>query len=831
VLLFLLLISLFYLNNRKIIHTLQEIQRRSDYQLRFQQIIADMATALAMAKDNDCFDTVLNDALAHLGELFSADRSYLFQFSADLARMSNTHEWCASGILPQRERLQDIEMADTPWWKEQLLTLGLVHIPEVSALPPEADPERREFERQGILSMVMMSMYGSHGTLIGFFGFDSVVALRHWRDDELAMLQGIAAIFGAAIERRRIEQSLLLAQEELQRNERLLSDAEMLARIGGWEYQVATGKMYWTRGLFALHRFEDDGSLDCIQRSIECYRPEDRGHIMEAFQRCMSAGEAYDLVVPFTNAQQEARWIRTKTAPLVVNGEVVRVIGIVMDVTELKQNEIDLQKALERAEALTSAAEAANLAKNRFLATMSHELRTPLNGILGMAQLLLAGERSEGRIEEYSRTILNSGEMLLRLLNDILDLSRIEAGRLSLEIGVVQPLEILHECETLFSVAAASKGLTLKSHWRGGQTCCYQGDPQRIRQMLSNLVSNAVKFTSQGSVVIEGQQLLDVTGVSQLEFAVIDSGIGIDAMQQELLFQHFTQLDNSTTRQFGGSGLGLSIVRQLAQLMGGEAGVDSEIGRGARFWFRLPLPLIISAEVEDALPPPGQLPRLAGCVLVVEDNRINQRVITALLQSLGLESRVVGDGEEAVAALATPALAEAFILVLMDLQMPRLDGYGATQQIRQIEQQQLRRRLPIIALTADAFPADRQRALASGMDDYLAKPVNVQQLAALLVRWLPLPPDATIDSAAPQPQRAGVDWALWHEQANALLPLLAQSRFVAIDRFGKLEAAMVATPIAAELAKLRPALQAFRFSEVHRELSRLIAQTSEKGAV
>jgi len=235
-----------------------------------------------------------------------------------------------------------------------------------------------------------------------------------------------------------------------------------------------------------------------------------------------------------------------------------------------------------------AAAEAASLAKSRFLATMSHEIRTPMNGILGMAQLLMLGGITEAEVHDSARTIINSGQTLLTLLNDILDLAKVEAGKLELQHKAFEPGALVDETAALFAEMAGGRGLTIEVAWKGPASVRYWGDPLRLRQMLSNLVSNAIKFTAQGFVHIEAVPVTTTDQGSMLEFSVSDSGIGIGKGEQDLLFKPFSQVDSSNTREFGGSGLGLSITKSLVHLMGGDIGVDSEIGKGSRFWFRIP---------------------------------------------------------------------------------------------------------------------------------------------------------------------------------------------------------------------------------------------------
>jgi PAS domain S-box-containing protein len=388
------------------------------------------------------------------------------------------------------------------------------------------------------------------------------------------------------------------------------------------------------------------------------------------------------------------------------------------------------------------AAEAANVAKSRFLATMSHEIRTPMNGILGMAQLLLIPNLTERERLDYARTILDSGQGLLKLLNDILDYSKIEAGKLQLESVPFGPERLIQDIRALFAESARAKTLQLEAQWLGIARQEYRADVHRVRQMLANLVGNAIKFTKQGRVRIEAGEVERQGGWARLEFAVSDTGIGIPADKQARLFKPFSQADDSITRQHGGTGLGLSIVRELALLMGGEAGVTSEPGQGARFWFRIRVetqtrdgataPPISTASENLARPIERSL---CGRVLVVEDNLANRAIMKALLSKLGLSVILAEDGRQCVELIEG---GERLDLVLMDCQMPVMDGYAATERLRQWESETPSGvHLPIVALTAEAFEEDRRRCLAAGMDDFLAKPVMVDDLKAMLKRWLP----------------------------------------------------------------------------------------------
>ena len=507
-------------------------------------------------------------------------------------------------------------------------------------------------------------------------------------------------------------------------------------------------------------------------------------------------------------------------------GALSQFVGVQRDITQRKAAQAELVLARD-------AAEAANRAKSRFLATMSHEIRTPMNGILGMGQVLLLPGIADRERVEYARTIVNSGQTLLALLNDILDLSRVEAGNLQLEAIAVQPLALIEQTEDLFSDQARHAGLVIQCHWAGARNAHYLGDPHRLRQMLANLVSNAIKFTRQGHIRIEASEIGRSEQGALLEFVVSDTGVGIAPDKLSLLFQSFSQTDTSTTREFGGSGLGLSIVRKLADLMGGGVGVHSEPGQGSRFWFHVRLalapqgsnPAQTVSQPAANLGVEAALRQFAGHVLVAEDNPTNQMVIQTLLGKHGLQVTLAGDGRQALEAIKALHPVAPFDLVLMDLQMPVMDGCSATRHLRAWEAQTGCRRLPVVALTAGAFEEDRQHCLDAGMDDVLTKPVAMDQLQAALAHWVGCHP-ATVQAqdSTPVPVYKPVDVAHVRTLLLEIMPLLAHSKFASIACFRQLQDALAGTALEDDVTQTARLLQEFRFDRVQQRLQQMAQQ-------
>ncbi|MEQ1918400.1 MAG: PAS domain-containing protein [Elusimicrobiota bacterium] len=459
----------------------------------------------------------------------------------------------------------------------------------------------------------------------------------------------------------------------------------------------------------------------------EGLHPEDRERVLEAAVTKQARGD-YDETYRIIRPDGEVRWIRDRAFPVRDENKVVyRVAGLAEDVTESRLRDAELRDARD-------AALASDQAKSEFLANISHEMRTPLNAILGMCELMTGQTLPEPHASR-AKLAHDAVGILTATIDDLLDLSKIEAGHLTLDPKPTDLRELIGATFALMEAQAYAKGVKLKLDVDQTVPMLLSADPLRLRQVLSNLMNNALKFTERGSVCLTvSTEPVGEKGVF-LNVAVRDTGIGIAPEVQGRLFQPFTQADASTTRRYGGTGLGLAISRRLIESMGGKIGVESALGAGSIFWFRVPLP--IAGAPAPAEPAPAAAPDLSRLrALIVEDNETNRIIALDMLAHLGVKAEAAGNGAQALEKLSHST----FDLVFMDCSMPVMDGYTATETWRRLEAPGAR--LPIVAMTAYALQGDREKCLAAGMDDYIAKPLRLKDFVATLARWgSPVDPD------------------------------------------------------------------------------------------
>jgi PAS domain S-box-containing protein len=494
---------------------------------------------------------------------------------------------------------------------------------------------------------------------------------------------------------------LAAGAERVQLLERI-SLATRTAQVGIWDWEFATNAITWDPVMFDLY----GGPPSNVTLAIfEGYvHPEDRARVAGELSAAVS-GARFDTYFRINRGDGEVRHIHALGSILCNKaGNPERMIGTNWDVTNARRMQ---EEAL-----------AASRTKSQFLATMSHEIRTPLNGVLGMVQAMSADELTEVQRQRLE-VIRESGKSLLSILNDVLDLSKVEAGKLELEQVDFNLEWLLQSACAPYVPLALDKGVALRIE-TGAVSSSYRGDPTRLRQIVTNLVSNALKFTSTGQITVAAHEVLDGVDIS-----VTDSGAGIRQDALDLIFAPFSQADASTTRRYGGTGLGLAIVQELVDLMGGQVTVSSNLGEGSCFRVSLPLQQIVSerpdathSNVADVEVEPSIR------VLAAEDNEVNRLVLQTLLNQLGIDPTITVNGQEALNAWRTAT----WDVILMDMHMPVMDGLEATRTIRSEEVALNRDRTPILALTANAMPHQVAECLANGMDALVAKPIDVRAL-------------------------------------------------------------------------------------------------------
>jgi PAS domain S-box-containing protein len=511
------------------------------------------------------------------------------------------------------------------------------------------------------------------------------------------------------------------AERRLAASEAFLERAGRLASVGGWQVDLESGSVTWTSETLRLLDVPP-GFQPQMDSMIGFYDPEARPRIVAAIAELRARGGSFDLELPLTTAAGRRLWVRTIGELEYTSGDEARphlLTGAIQDITARHAADTALREA-------TRAAEAASAAKSEFLANMSHEIRTPLHAILGMTHLM-DRSRLDDEQRQFVRSIQLAGQGLLGIVNDVLDLAKIEAGGVKLDLEVFDLRATVADITAMLGPQAVAKRLELAVEVAVDLPSAVEGDVVRVRQILVNLLSNAIKFTAEGSVrlTVTIEERADA-GI-RVRFTVRDTGIGVAAVVQTAVFRPFIQADASTTRRFGGTGLGLSIVRGLVARMGGEVGLRSEVGRGSEFWATVWLGVPAAAtSASTGRPTPRAIsgsPRLVGVrVLVVDDNEINRDVAERVLVTEGAVVTTGADGTEALVILR--AAPDAFDIVLMDIQMPVLDGNATTIAIRR----ELGLDLPILAVTASALVAERRRSLDAGMNDVITKPLHPDTL-------------------------------------------------------------------------------------------------------
>ena len=529
-----------------------------------------------------------------------------------------------------------------------------------------------------------------------------------------------------------------------------LNASMVFANVGTWDWDIITGDLYWSEMIAPIFGYEKGALETSYDNFINAVYPEDRDKIQQAITDCIESDKPYEIEHRVVWPDGSIHWLLERGG---VNrdeeGNALNMLGVVQDITKLKKILVEqkysrsmlesqasnLAKIATKLERSQADAEAASKSKSDFLANMSHEIRTPLNAVIGLSHLTLQ-TRLTPKQRNYIEKVHYSAEGLLVIINDILDLSKIEANKMEIENIDFRLEDVLENVNNLIGLRAEEKGITFKFNIKDDIPVALIGDPLRLGQILINLGSNAVKFTESKSDITISISLKELNEEDLLlHFEVKDSGIGMTSEQQEKLFTSFSQADTSITRHYGGSGLGLAISKRLTELMGGEIWVESEAGVGSCFHFTIRLkaqqgehtsPRDIIDKQEDEYR--DAISKLQGAsILLVEDNDLNQEMLREMLVTNGMNIEIANNGHDALMILEN----KRFDGVLMDIQMPVMDGYIATAKIRENGLD-----IPIIAMTGNAMVSDRNKALDAGMDDHIAKPINITEMFKTMAKWI-----------------------------------------------------------------------------------------------
>ncbi len=673
-----------------------------DQELKLQEALTDIASTY-INLDVEELEETIQLSLKKMAEFFSADRSYIYEYNFDNATVSNTYEWCSKEISPQIELCQNIKISDYHLWLEYHQQNQELYINDLDEIDYQKYPDLKLFlANQEIKSLIAVPMF-DEGNLVGFVGFDSIKIHKKYSGKEIKLLY----LFAKMLVKIRIRQNWetqIRIQEEKYRN--IIANMN----LGLLEVDLEDHIVYANQTFFEMSQYSQEELIG--NKALDLFGEGENSSILEnkMENRVNNISDSYEIRIK--NKKGENKWWFISGAPNYNDkGQLIGTIGIHLDITEKKLLEEKFIQA-------KTFAESAAKAKELFLANMSHEIRTPLNVIIGMIRQL-----SKENLTEKQKFFINQSESsakhLLTILNNILDIAKIESGDLSIVLEPFSPSALAYNIHSILFSQAKEKNIEFHLNISSEIRPVLLGDEVRLRQVLINLIGNAIKFTDKGSVSLS-LQLVNNTPKSQtILFEVVDTGVGISSEFLKKLFDKFSQEQSATNRQYDGTGLGMAISNDLVKLMGGEINVSSLKNEGTTCSFELEF------DVSELSLPTTKLDTVKKDsfkgmkVLVVEDNEMNRLIASQSLEFLGM---IISEAENGLVAVEK-IKNENFDLVLMDIQMPILDGIEATKLIRN----ELKIKTPIIALTANAFRHDIELYLREGMDDYITKPYNEEE--------------------------------------------------------------------------------------------------------
>jgi PAS domain S-box-containing protein len=687
-------------------------------EMALQEILIDIASTY-INLDLSMVKPIINDSLRKLGLFVNADRAYVFDYDFDNNTSSNTYEWCNKGIKPEIDNLQQIPNDFIPQWVEQHRKGEAFYVEDVGELPQDGENGLRAIlEPQGIKSLIAIPML-QRNELVGFVGFDSVLKHHIYTEKEKRLLFLFAQMLINIRDRQRWEKQLTL-QEEKYRN--IIANMNLgLLEVDNNDTIVFANQSFTAISGYSLKELKGKKAADLL------VSPQQR-IIVAQKQKVREKGlvDSYELEV-FNKKGEKRYWFISGAPNYNDKGQLIGSIGIHLDITDQKK----LEKELELAK---SFAEAAAKAKELFLANMSHEIRTPLNVIIGMIRQLTR-EMLNDQQSYYVKQAESSASHLLTILNNILDIAKIESGELQLINNEFALDSLVHNIHSLLFEQAKEKNLDLKLNISPDIYSIVIGDEVRVRQVLINLIGNAIKYTEKGSVTITVMPRTTQLKRQEIVFIITDTGIGMSNDFLKRVFDKFSQEVDSANRRFEGTGLGLSISNDLVKLMGGELKVKSKKNTGTTFTFVMHFEKGDPQHLDKKTVTTKKGAFKNSSVLLVEDNQMNRFIASRSLDQLGCKIVEAENGQIAIDLLKQ----NTFDLILMDIQMPVMDGVEATLIIRN----KLKSKVPIIALTANVFKQDIDAYLAKGMNDFIIKPYDEQDFLRKISHCLQLQPNTT----------------------------------------------------------------------------------------
>ncbi len=688
-----------------------EAQEKLDNELLLQEVLIDIASTYINIDLKDVEKTIHN-SLEKMGCFVNADRSYIFNYDFENKTTSNTYEWCNEGIIPEIDNLQNVPMEFFPQWIEAHQRGEAFYIPDVLALDNEEDEGLRAIlEPQGIKSLITIPM-NSNNELIGFVGFDSVRKHHIYTEQEQRLLH----LFGQMIiniQKRKKGENRLRIQEEKYRN--IISNMNLgLLEVDNNNTILFANQTFCEMSGYTINELKGQ-----IVHSL--FVPEEKHPVIQEKNESSDSGITDSYEIRFRDKKGKTKWWFSSGAPNFNDrGQQTGRIQIHLDITKQKNLERELAKA-------KSVAEDAAKSKEIFLANMSHEIRTPLNVIIGMIREL--GKQNLGSDQRfYVAQSDSAAKHLLTILNHILDMAKIESGELKLENLDFSISAVASNAYSILHSQAEEKNIDFHLIVDENLWQAHIGDEGRIKQVLINILGNAIKFTESGSVIFRVDLVNDNTNEQRIKFTIKDTGIGMSEEFLDKLFNKFAQEQNTSNRKYEGTGLGMSIAREMIILMGSDIEIKSNKGNGTTVTFELVLPKGDISKLRFAARKIERNTFAGKHVLIVEDNEMNRFIAIQSLHFFGCSVDEAINGQEAI----EKAKEKAYDLILMDIQMPTMDGLEATLLIRN----ELKIETPIIALTANAFRHDIERYLKSGMDNFVTKPFSEEELYFKILPFL-----------------------------------------------------------------------------------------------